>query len=172
MGILSKIYTKTGEARAREKIRPLIESRMMRDILLEIGQRGSEQLDPQSVPLDQRARAEKLAAECGTAGLKQSVVDEIQLDAESITLLVDGEKTVFRYTDYNYEDIEDTDCLPAVAQYLVQHLRGYYNISRTFVTVPKARGKGTEEHTRMVFVRRHHETTPFDPKPAQKQKLF
>ena len=92
MGILSKIYTKTGEARAREKIRPLIESRMMRDILLEIGQRGSEQLDPQSVPLDQRARAEKLAAECGTAGLKQSVVDEIQLDAESITLLVDGQR--------------------------------------------------------------------------------
>ena len=172
MGILSKIYTKTGEARAREKIRPLVESRMMRDILLEIGQRGSEQLDPQSVPLDQRARAEKLAAECGTAGLKQSVVDEIQLDAASITLLVDGEKTIFRYGDYNYEDIEDTECLPAVAQYLVQHLRGYYNISRTFATVPKARCKGTEERTRMVFVRRHHEATPFSPRPAQKQKLF
>lgn len=172
MGILSKIYTKTGEARAREKIRPLVESRMMRDILLEIGQRGSEQLDPQSVPLDQRARAEKLAAECGTAGLKQSVVDEIQLDAASITLLVDGEKTIFRYGDYNYEDIEDTECLPAVAQYLVQHLRGYYNISRTFATVPKARGKGTEERTHMVFVRRHHEATPFSPRPAQKQKLF
>ena len=172
MGLLHKITAKTGEARAREKIRPLVESRMMRDILLEIGQRGSEQLDPQSVPLDQRARAEKLAAECGTAGLKQSVVDEIQLDAASITLLVDGEKTTFLYSDYNYEDIEDTECLPAVAQYLVQHLRGYYNISRTFATVPKARGKGTEERTRMVCVRRHHENTPFDPKPAQKMKLF
>ena len=172
MGLLQKIQAKTEEARAKEKIRPLLESRMMRDILLEIGQRGSEQLDPQSVPLDQRARAEKLAAECGTAGLKQSVVDEIQLDAESITLLVDGEKTTFRYGDYNYENIEDTDCLPAVAQYLVQHLRGYYNISRTYDTVPKNRGKGTEERTRMVFVRRHHEATPFDPKPAQKQKLF
>ena len=29
-----------------------------------------------------------------------------------------------------------------------------------------------EERTRMVFVRRHHENTPFDPKPAQKMKLF
>ena len=127
---------------------------------------------PQSVPLDQRARAEKLAGECGTAGLKQSVVDEIQLDASGITLLVDGEKTAFIYADYNYEDIEDTDCLPAVAQYLVRHLRGYYNISRTFYTVTRPRGKGVEERTRMVFVRRHHETTPFDPKPAHKLKLF
>ena len=172
MGLLHKITAKTGEARAREKIRPLVESRMMRDILLEIGQRGCEQLDPQSVPMKQRARAEKLAGECGTAGLKQSGIDEIQLDAAGITLLVDGEKTAFIYADYNYEDIEDTDCLPAVAQYLVRHLRGYYNISRTFYTVPKPRGKGVEERTRMVFVRRHHENTPFDPKPAQKMKLF
>ncbi|WP_294500010.1 hypothetical protein [uncultured Gemmiger sp.] len=171
MGLLQKITTKTGEARAREKIRPLVESRMMRDILLEIGQRGCEQLDLQSVPMEQRARAERLAAECGTAGLKQSVVDELQLDAAGISLLVDGEKTTFLYADYNYEDIEDTDCLPAVAQYLVRHLRGYYNISRTFYTVTKPRGK-VEEHTRMVFVRRHHELTPFDPKPAQKTKLF
>ena len=62
MAMLSEIYTKTGEARAREKIRPLVESRMMRDILLEIGQRGTEKLDPQSVPLAQRPRAAKLAA--------------------------------------------------------------------------------------------------------------
>ena len=55
MGLLNKIYSKTEEARAREKIRPLVESRMMRDILLEIGQRGTEQLDPQSVPLDENA---------------------------------------------------------------------------------------------------------------------
>ena len=31
MGILSKLQAKTGEARAKEKIRPLLESRMMRD---------------------------------------------------------------------------------------------------------------------------------------------
>ena len=172
MGLLHKITGKAGEARAREKIRPLVESRMMRDILLEIGQRGCEQLDLQSVPLDQRARAEKLAAECGTAGLKQSVIDEIQIDETGITLLVDGEKTAFLFGDYNYENIEDTDCLPAVAQYLVQHLRGYYNISRTFFSVPRPHGRGVEERTRMVFVRRHHEATPFDPKPAKKMKLF
>ena len=40
MGLLQKIQAKTEEARAKEKIRPLLESRMMRDILLEIGQRG------------------------------------------------------------------------------------------------------------------------------------
>ena len=51
MGLLQKIQAKTEEARAKEKIRPLLESRMMRDILLEIGQRGNEALDPQSVPL-------------------------------------------------------------------------------------------------------------------------
>ena len=50
MGLLQKIQAKTEEARAKEKIRPLLESRMMRDILLEIGQRGNEALDPQSVP--------------------------------------------------------------------------------------------------------------------------
>ena len=41
MGLLQKIQAKTEEARAKEKIRPLLESRMMRDILLEIGQRGN-----------------------------------------------------------------------------------------------------------------------------------
>lgn len=46
MGLLQKIQAKTEEARAKEKIRPLLESRMMRDILLEIGQRGNEALDP------------------------------------------------------------------------------------------------------------------------------
>ena len=44
MGLLQKIQAKTEEARAKEKIRPLLESRMMRDILLEIGQRGNEAL--------------------------------------------------------------------------------------------------------------------------------
>ena len=77
MGLLQKIQAKTEEARAKEKIRPLLESRMMRDILLEIGQRGTEKLDPQSVPLDQRPLASKRAAECGTAGLQQSVIREI-----------------------------------------------------------------------------------------------
>ena len=93
MGLLNRITAKTAEARAREKIRPLVESRMMRDILLEIGQRGCEQLDLQSVPMEQRARAERLAAECGTAGLKQSVVDELQLDAAGISLLVELKPT-------------------------------------------------------------------------------
>ena len=61
MGLLNTIHNKTAEARARELIRPLLESRMMRDILLEMSQRGTERLDPQSVPLSQRERAAKLA---------------------------------------------------------------------------------------------------------------
>ena len=44
MGLISAIQNKTEEVRARERIRPLLESRMMRDILLEIGQRGIEKL--------------------------------------------------------------------------------------------------------------------------------
>lgn len=170
MGLWNKLYK---NPREQEKIRPLLESRMMRDILMEVGQRGVEQLDPQSVPLEQRARAAKLAAaEGGTAELRQSVIDEVQLDEHGITLFVDGEGTAFLYGDYNYEDIEDTDCLPAVAQYLVQHLRGYYNISRNFWPAEKPGGKSGAEKTRTVFIRRHHEDTPFDPGPLQKQKLF
>ena len=169
MGLWNKLYK---NPREQEKIRPLLESRMMRDILMEVGQRGSEQLDPQSVPLEQRARAAKLAAaEGGAAELKQSVIEEVQLDEHGITLFVRGEPTAFLYGDYNYEDIEDTDSLPAVAQFLVQHLRGYYNISRNFTTVEHPDGKATEK-TNTVFIRRHHEDTPFDPGPVQKQKLF
>ncbi len=172
MGIIRKIQAKTGEARAKEKIRPLVESRMMRDILLEIGQRGSEALDPQSVPMDQRARAARLASECGLAGMRQSVVNEVRLDAEGITLVCGEEKTAFLYSDYNYENIDDTDCLPAVAQYLVAHMRGYYNISCTFAAAPKPHGRGVGRKTREVFIRRHHEETPFTPGPMQKQRLF
>ena len=169
MGLWNKLYK---NPREQEKIRPLLESRMMRDILLEVGQRGTERLDPQSVPLEQRARAARLAAEeGGAAELKQSTVDEVQLDAQGITLVVNGEPTVFLYADYNYEDIEDTDCLPAVAQYMVQHLRGYYNISRTMTKVTKANGQEVDK-TRTVYIRRHHEDTPFDPGPLRKQKLF
>ena len=146
MGLLQKIQAKTEEARAKEKIRPLLESRMMRDILLEIGQRGNEALDPQSVPLAMRRRATQLASESGLSGLKQCA-------------------------DYNYENIEDTDCLPAVPEHLVQHMRGYYNITRSFYSVPKANGH-VEEKTREVTVVRHHEDTPFAPGPVQKQHLF
>ena len=87
MGLINTIQTKTEQARAKERIRPLLESRMMRDILLEISQRGTEKLDPQSVPLDQRPLASKRAAECGTAGLQQSVIREILLDETGIVLL-------------------------------------------------------------------------------------
>lgn len=112
MGLLQKIQAKTEEARAKEKIRPLLESRMMRDILLEIGQRGNEALDPQSVPLAMRRRATQLASESGLSGLKQCAVDELHLDEAGITLVCKGEHTAFLYADYNYENIEDTDCLP------------------------------------------------------------
>ena len=138
MGLLQKIQAKTEEARAKEKIRPLLESRMMRDILLEVGQRGTEKL---------------------------------HLNEAGITLVCKGEHTAFLYADYNYENIEDTDCLPAVAEYLVQHMRGYYNITRSFYSVPKANGH-VEEKTREVTVVRHHEDTPFAPGPVQKQHLF
>ena len=75
MGLISTIQNKTEQARAKERIKPLLESRMMRDILLEVGQRGTEKLDPQSVPLEQRPRAAKLAAENGTAGLQMCIRD-------------------------------------------------------------------------------------------------
>lgn len=168
MGLWNRLYK---NPRAQEKIRPLLESRMMRDILLEVGQRGTERLDPQSVPLDQRERAAKLAAGGGMAELKQSVIDEVQLDAQGITMLVDGEPTVFLYADYNYEDIEDTDCLPAVAQNLAQHLRGYYDITATHTRVARPNGHLADK-TKAVYIRRHQEDTPFDPGPLQKQKLF
>ena len=172
MGLIAAIQNKTEQARAKERIRPLLESRMMRDILLEIGQRGTEKLDPQSVPLAQRPRAAKLAAECGTAGLHQSVIREVVLDEEGITLCAGNDEVVFRYADYNYENIEDTDCLPAVAQYLVQHMRGYYNITRTFSSVSKPNGRGVDKKTHEVTISRHHEDTPFEPGPVQKQRLF
>ena len=119
-----------------------------------------------------RTRAAKLAAENGTAGLLQSVISEVVLDEKGITLHAGSDEVTFLYGDYNYEDIDDTDCLPAVAQFLVQHLRGYYNISRTFYTVPKHNGRSITEKTRQVFIRRHHEDSPFDPTPTQKQRLF
>lgn len=117
MGLISTIQNKTEQARAKERIKPLLESRMMRDILLEVGQRGTEKLDPQSVPLEQRPRAAKLAAENGTAGLLQSVISEVVLDEKGITLHAGNDEVTFLYGDYNYEDIDDTDCLPAVAQF-------------------------------------------------------
>ena len=103
MGLITAIQNKTEQARAKERIRPLLESRMMRDILLEIGQRGTEKLDPQSVPLDQRPLASKRAAECGTAGLQQSVIREIVLDEAAITLFAGSDEVPFLYGDYNYE---------------------------------------------------------------------
>ena len=36
MGLITTIQNKTEQARAKERIRPLLESRMMRDILLEL----------------------------------------------------------------------------------------------------------------------------------------
>lgn len=171
MGLITTIQNKTEQVRAKERIRPLLESRMMRDILLEIGQRGNEALDPQSVPLAMRRRATQLASESGLSGLKQCAVDELHLDEAGITLVCKGEHTAFLYADYNYENIEDTDCLPAVAEYLVQHMRGYYNITRSFYSVPKANGH-VEEKTREVTVVRHHEDTLFAPGPVQKQHLF
>ena len=105
MGLIAKIQNKTEQARAKERIRPLLESRMMRDIMLEIGQRGTEKLDPQSVPLDKRPRAAKLAAECGTAGLHQSVIREVVLDEAGITLYAGDDEIPFLYADYNYENI-------------------------------------------------------------------
>jgi hypothetical protein len=172
MGLLNKIQTKTEKARVQEKIRPLLESRMMRDILMEVGQRGTEHLDPQSVPLAQRPRAAQLASECGTAGLRQSAVEEVRLDETGITLFVQGEPTAFIFADYNYENIDDTDCLPAVAEHLVRHMQGYYNISCSYHMVARPNHKGSEEKTKMVFIRRHHEDTTFDPQPVCKQKLF
>ena len=131
MGLITTIQNKTEQARAKERIRPLLESRMMRDILLEIGQRGTEKLDPQSVPLDQRPLASKRAAECGTAGLQQSVIREIVLDEAAITLFAGNDEVPFLYGDYNYETIVprsvQPSCKPSVN---VQYM------SRTLCTIP------------------------------------
>ena len=40
------------------------------------------------------------------------------------------------------------------------------------VTTNRTLGRTVTEKTRQVFVRRHHEDTPFDPQPTRKQKLF
>ena len=122
------------------------------------------------MPLDQRPLASKRAAECGTAGLQQSVIREIVLDEAAITLFAGSDEVPFLYGDYNYETIDDTDCLPAVAQYLVQHLLGYYNITRTFYSVPKHNGRSVTEKTRQVFIKRHHEDTPLRPPSPPKSK--
>ena len=98
MGLISTIQNKTEQARAKERIKPLLESRMMRDILLEVGQRGTEKLDPQSVPLEQRPRAAKLAAENGTAGLLQSVISEVVLDEKGITLHAGSDEVTFLWS--------------------------------------------------------------------------
>ena len=88
MGLLNTLQTKTSEARAKERIRPLLESRMMRDILLEIGQRGTEKLDPQSVPVAQRERAAALAAECGNRSRKSSEKDPASLSCSPHRILL------------------------------------------------------------------------------------
>ncbi len=46
------------------------------------------------------------------------------------------------------------------------------HITRTFYSVPKHNGRSVTEKTRQVFIKRHHEDTPFDPQPTKKQKLF
>ena len=138
MGLITTIQNKTEQVRAKERIRPLLESRMMRDILLEIGQRGTEKLDPQSVPLDQRPLATKRAAECGTAGLQQSVIREVLLDETGIILYAGTGEVRFFYGDYNYENIEDTDCLPPWRSILSSICS-----ATTTLPVPSARFPGT-----------------------------
>ena len=172
MGLINTIQTKTEQARAKERIRPLLESRMMRDILLEISQRGTEKLDPQSVPLDQRPLASKRAAECGTAGLQQSVIREILLDETGIVLYAGSDEVKFLYGDYNYENIDDTDCLPAVAQYLVQHLLGYYNITRTFYSVSKHNGRSVAERPARSLSNATTRTPPSTPSPPGNKNYF
>ena len=142
---------------------------MMRDILLEIGQRGTEKLDPQSVPLAQRPRAAKLAAECRHCGLHQSVIREVVLDEEGITLCAGKDEVVFRYADYNYENIEDTDCLPAVASTWCSGCGVLQHQPHVLHGAPHG-GRSVTEKTRQVFIRRHHEDTPFDPTPTRKQR--
>ena len=58
-----------------------------------------------------------------------STVREIVLDEAAITLFAGSDEVPFLYGDYNYETIDDTDCLPAVAQYLVP-------VSYTHLTLP------------------------------------
>ena len=174
MGLITTIQNKTEQVRAKERIRPLLESRMMRDILLEIGQRGTEKLDPQSVPLEQRPLATKRAAECGTAGLQQSVIREVLLDETGIILYAGTGEVRFLYGDYNYEKHRGhrlsarrgaVSC-PASAR-LLQHYP-YLLLGPPAPNGPLRDGK----RPRQVFVRRHHEDTPFDPQPTRKQKLF
>ena len=69
MGLISTIQNKTEQARAKERIKPLLESRMMRDILLEVGQRGTEKLPRRQT--GRRKRHRRVAAkrhQRGSAG--------------------------------------------------------------------------------------------------------
>ena len=181
MGLITAIQNKTEQARAKERIRPLLESRkpdrtdldLLFGCLLEWG-----------LPLSMPYRSEQVEGctvhtyndgdliACFDENIPESVIREIVLDEAAITLFAGSDEVPFLYGDYNYETIDDTDCLPAVAQYLVQHLLGYYNITRTFYSVPKHNGRSVTEKTRQVFIKRHHEDTPFDPQPTKKQKLF
>lgn len=171
MNPFKTIQTKTAEARAREGIKPLMNSRMMRDILLEINQRGTEPLNLQSVPAEKREQVLKATSEMGVAGLKQSVVDSVMLDRSTITLVIKGEEVVFRYSDYNFEDIEETNYLPAVAEHLVRRMSGYYDMRYTRENAA-AKKNGAKEQILQVFIDRHCEDTPFTPQPTQKRKLF
>ena len=138
---------------------------MMRDILLEISQRGTEKLDPQSVPLDQRPLASNAPPSAAPPGCSRALSGKYCSTRPASCSMLAATRSKFLYGDYNYENIDDTDCLPAVAQYLVQHLLGYYNITRTFYSVSKHNGRSIAEKTRQVFIKRHHEDTPFDPSP-------
>ena len=75
MGLISTIQNKTEQARAKERIKPLLESRMMRDILLEVGQRGTEKRPAGAAPprrqTGRRKRHRRVAAkrhQRGSAG--------------------------------------------------------------------------------------------------------
>ena len=172
MGLISAIQNKTEQARARERIRPLLESRMMRDILLEIGQRGTEKLDPQSVPVAQRPRAAKLAAECGTAGLHQSVIREVVLGRGGHHPLRRQRRDSFplrrlqlrKHRGHRLSARRGPVPGPAAAR-LLQHQP--YFLHRAQTQRPLGHRK-----TKQVFIRRHHEDTPFNPQPTQKQRLF
>ena len=105
-GLISTIQNKTEQARAKERIKPLLESRMMRDILLEVGQRGTEKLDPQSVPLEQRPRAAKLAAENGTAGLLQSGISELVAGLSGLGVLAAYYVVLYRFRNRIAKEIQ------------------------------------------------------------------
>ncbi|MFR5908623.1 MAG: hypothetical protein ACLUFT_09905 [Gemmiger formicilis] len=97
---------KNRTARAKEHP-PAAESRMMRDILLEISQRGTGKARPAE------RSADAPWSNAPSAHRRVQSVIRKSVDETGIVLYAGSDEVALRH--YNYENIDDTDCLPPCA---------------------------------------------------------